>query len=80
MPIRDFNERFGADIPPADDYETVGGLMQKLTGRIPEAGEEIVYKSLSFTVMKKSQRRVRQVKLRKRDAAGASPPAARGRV
>ena len=72
LPIRDFNERFVADIPPADDYETVGGLLQKLTGRIPDAGEEIVYKSLSFTVIKKSQRRVRQVKLRKLDP-GAGP-------
>ncbi|HTS00395.1 MAG TPA: transporter associated domain-containing protein, partial [Bacteroidota bacterium] len=74
MPIRDFNERFGVDIPPADDYETVGGLLQKLTGRIPDAGEEIIYQSLAFTVIKKSQRRVRQVKLRKRDTSAPQPP------
>ena len=67
MPVREFNERFITEIPPADDYETIGGLLQKLTGRIPEIGEEITHDNLSFTVMKKSQRRIRQVKLRKRD-------------
>ncbi len=67
MPIKEFNERFQADIPPADDYESVGGLLQKLSGRIPEIGEEITHDNLSFTIMKKSQRRVRQVKLRKKD-------------
>jgi CBS domain containing-hemolysin-like protein len=67
MPIKEFNERFTAEIPPADDYETVGGLLQKLTGRIPEIGEEITHDNLSFTVMKKSQRRIRQVKLRRKD-------------
>ncbi|HUI11768.1 MAG TPA: transporter associated domain-containing protein, partial [Bacteroidota bacterium] len=77
LPIRDFNERFGADIPPADDYETVGGLLQKLTGRIPDAGEEIAYKSLSFTVIKKSHRRVRQVKLRKREPGTPLPASPR---
>ncbi len=68
MPVREFNERFAAEIPPAEDYETVGGLLQKLSGRIPEIGEEILHDNLSFTVMKKSQRRIRQVKVRKRDA------------
>ncbi|HMK38662.1 MAG TPA: hemolysin family protein [Bacteroidota bacterium] len=73
MPVREFNERFGAGIPPADDYETVGGLLQKLTGRIPEVGEEITHENLSFTVVKKSQRRIRQVRLRKKDPDLAPP-------
>lgn len=67
MAVKEFNERFGADIPPAEDYETIGGLLQKLTGRIPEIGEEITHDNLTFTVIKKSQRRIRQVKLRRKD-------------
>ena len=77
MPVKEFNERFVAEIPPADDYETIGGLLQKLTGRIPEIGEEITHDNLSFTVMKKSQRRIRQVKLRKRDPGNAQSTAPR---
>ena len=78
MTVKEFNERFAAEIPPADDYETIGGLLQKLTGKIPEIGEEVAHDNLSFTVMKKSQRRIRQVKLRKKDPGtvhSATPPA-----
>ena len=67
MPIKEFNETFQTDVPPADDYESIGGLLQKLTGRIPDAGEEITYGPLSFTVVKKSQRRLRQVKFVRKD-------------
>jgi putative hemolysin len=78
MPIKEFNERFVAEIPPADDYETIGGLLQKLTGRIPEIGEVISHDNLTFTVMKKSQRRIRQVKLRKREQGAGQPTPTQG--
>ncbi|HXX62464.1 MAG TPA: hemolysin family protein [Bacteroidota bacterium] len=73
MPIKEFNETFQTDVPPADDYESIGGLLQKLTGRIPDAGEEITYGPLSFTVIKKSQRRLRQVKFVRKDPDPTSP-------
>jgi CBS domain containing-hemolysin-like protein len=63
MLIRDFNERFHSEVPLGEDFETVGGLLQKLTGRIPDVGEVIMHQGLLFTVVKKSQRRVRQVKV-----------------
>jgi putative hemolysin len=63
MRIEDFNDRFGVEIPPEGDFETLGGLLQKLTGKIPDVGEEIHYERLALTVVKKSQRRVRQVKV-----------------
>jgi len=69
MAIRDFNERFQTDIPLADEYETISGLLHKLGGRIPEIGEEIAYKSLTFTVVKKSKRRIRLVTLRRKEPA-----------
>ncbi|MBI4546338.1 MAG: HlyC/CorC family transporter [Ignavibacteriae bacterium] len=63
--IHDFNEKFGAEVPEDLEYETLNGFLYKLTGRIPEQNENIRYNNLTFTVMKKSQRRVRQVKVRK---------------
>ena len=62
---REFNERFGAVIPDDPEYETLNGFLFKITGRIPEVNEEINYNDLHFTIMKKSQRRIRQVKVRK---------------
>jgi CBS domain containing-hemolysin-like protein len=63
--IDDFNEKFGVEVPEDPEYETLNGFLYKITGRIPEVHEEVKYGNLHFTVMKKSQRRIRQVKVRK---------------
>jgi putative hemolysin len=65
MSVRGFNERFQVAVPETDEYETVSGFLHKLTGRIPDLNEEIVYDNLSFTIMKKSQRRIRLVKMKR---------------
>lgn len=71
MSIGAFNERFNTSIPETADYETVSGFLAKVSGKIPELNEEIFSSGLSFTVVKKSQRRVRLVRFRK-----SVPPAA----
>jgi putative hemolysin len=63
--VKEFNERFQLDIPLTDEYETVSGFLYKHTGRIPDLNEEVPYEGLSFTIVKKSQRRIRLVKVRK---------------
>ena len=65
MTIKDFNERFGARIPADEQYETIGGFLHTTSGRIPELNEEIPYEHLAFTIIKKSQRRIRLVRLRR---------------
>jgi len=65
LPIKDFNERFGCDVPEDSDYETVGGFLYSITGRIPDLNETIQHKDLTFTVVAKSDRRMRQIKVRK---------------
>ncbi len=63
--IREFNDRFQTQIPESQDYDTVSGFLSKVTGRIPEMNEEIVHDGLAFAIVKKSQRRVRLVRVRK---------------
>ena len=78
MDIEDFNAKFGTDIPDDPDYETLNGFLFKLTGKIPEIKEEIHYGNLQFTIMKKTLRRIRQVKVRrasKLDQTGTEHPA-----
>jgi CBS domain containing-hemolysin-like protein len=65
MNINDFNEKFGGEIPEDPEYETLNGFLSKITGHIPEMNEDIHYNNLQFTVIKKSQRRIRQVKVKK---------------
>ena len=71
--IHSFNDKFAVEIPDDPEYETLNGFLAKISGGIPELHEEISYHSLQFEVMKKSQRRIRQVKVRK----AADPPAKR---
>jgi putative hemolysin len=65
MSIHDFNERFRVELPQTEEYETMSGFLHKQTGRIPEMNEEIRFESYSFTIVKKSQRRIRLVKVKK---------------
>jgi putative hemolysin len=67
--IEVFNEKFEGGIPEDPEYETLNGFLAKHTGRLPEVQEEIRYGNLQFTVLKKSNRRIRLVKVRK-----VSPP------
>lgn len=61
--IHDFNEQFSASIPDAPEYETLAGFLQKVTGRLPEVNEEIRQVGFSFTILSKTARRLKQVKV-----------------
>lgn len=64
--IKEFNSRFRTDIPENDDeYHTLTGFLQTVTGHIPDIYERIDYKGLAFTIMKKSGNKLLQVKIQK---------------
>lgn len=65
MNISDFNKTFSAQIPEDVDYETVNGFLHKLTGRIPDIQEEIQFGNISFTIMRKSERRIEKIKVKR---------------
>ncbi len=65
MTVNDFNKKLNVEIPEDTDYETISGFLHKVTGRIPDLNEEIRYKNLTFMVIKKSERHIRQVKVKK---------------
>jgi CBS domain containing-hemolysin-like protein len=69
LSVRDCNERFQLSLPEGDEYETLSGLLCKIAGRIPDLNEELVYENLSFTIVKKSQRRIRLVRVKKLERA-----------
>jgi putative hemolysin len=65
MSIHDFNERFNIELPQTDEYETMSGFLHKQTGRIPELNEDIRFENLVLTIVKKSQRRIRLVRVQR---------------
>jgi putative hemolysin len=63
LSIADFNLQFRAQLPEGSDYETLAGYLQKITGKLPESNEEIKTENFIFTILTKSARRIRQVKV-----------------
>jgi len=62
--IDEANERFGLNIPQDEDYDTVGGFVAHLFGRVPEQAEERRVNGLLVRVLQSDQRRVRRVFMR----------------
>ncbi|AEH44780.1 protein of unknown function DUF21 [Thermodesulfatator indicus DSM 15286] len=54
MEIEQANEELGLNIPPGD-YETIGGFVLKIAGRIPKPGEVIEYKNLKIQIRRASK-------------------------
>ncbi|MBI5363957.1 MAG: HlyC/CorC family transporter [Planctomycetes bacterium] len=62
LPIRDWNERFGHRVVPAG-FQTIGGFVTALLGRIPRAGDRVRWRELAFRVHDVRGRRVKSVDL-----------------
>lgn len=61
--VSDFNAQNAAEVPEAPEYETLAGFIQKFLGRLPEIGETISYNKLQFTILSKTARRIKQVRV-----------------
>ena len=61
--IDEINERFGWGLSESDDYDTVGGLILRQLGYIPQAQEELQADGLKITVLEVSRRRIERVRL-----------------
>jgi len=69
MNIFDLNERVDFNIPESGDYDTVGGFVTALIGRIPERGDVCAYHQLEIRVMEMEERRVKRVLFHKQHQA-----------
>lgn len=62
MPVDEVNELLSTDLPD-DEWDTVGGLVYGLLGRVPKEGESVVYDALRFSADKVTGRRISQVRV-----------------
>lgn len=67
MPIDEVNEMMSVDLPH-EEWDTVGGLVFALTGRVPVVGEMVRYDSVEFTTERVTGRRIQKVVIAKVDA------------
>lgn len=70
--LADFAERTGITLP-AGPYETVGGFLMSVLGRLPAVGDSATLEAYQLTVLALDGRRVARVRLTPVDLAPADP-------
>ena len=67
LEIEKLEEYFGVELPEGD-YESVGGFIIYLLGRIPKENETVVFNDLEIIVKEADPRRIHKVVIRKKTA------------
>jgi len=62
MPVDDLVDLIGVELPD-EDWDTVGGLMLGLAGRVPTEGESFEYDRLVFVAERVQGRRIAEVRV-----------------
>lgn len=76
LEIEELAERLGVDLPdslPEGRFETVGGFITTLLGRVPHAQEEVEYGPLRMVVTAADDRRITQVQVYLLDESSLDP-------
>ncbi len=57
LPVHEWVDGFGIELPQ-ERISTIGGFVTALLGHLPEPGEQILYRNLTFTVVSMQRRRI----------------------
>jgi CBS domain containing-hemolysin-like protein len=68
LSIEDLEQYFGIEVE-REMFDTVGGLIFHLTGRIPRSGEEIETDDIHLTVLDADERKIRRVRIARQGKA-----------
>jgi magnesium and cobalt transporter len=74
MNVEELGDYLGIDLPEGD-FESVGGFVISLTGRVPSIGERVVFRGLEVEVEASNSRKIDQVRIRKLDINSSEPDA-----
>jgi putative hemolysin len=64
MSLGDFNELMGLSLP-AEEFDTIGGLVLNLFGTLPREGHQVSYGGLSFRVRRMKGTRILELEVRR---------------
>ncbi|HUZ09244.1 MAG TPA: hemolysin family protein [Acidimicrobiales bacterium] len=73
MPVDDADELLGAELPQGA-WDTVGGLVLDLAGRVPREGESVEVGGFRFVVQRVQGRRIQRVRIAPSAPVAPSPP------
>ena len=63
MPICDLNEKLGTRFPESDEYDSLGGYIFAMLGRIPAAGESLEAPGYTLRIHSATHRHIQVVHL-----------------
>jgi putative hemolysin len=66
VPFEDVRETFELDLPPSENYDTLGGFVVAQLGRFPKSGEAVEAGGARFVVESVEGRRIRRVRVVKK--------------
>jgi CBS domain containing-hemolysin-like protein len=72
MAIDDVSEELGIELPDTE-WDTVGGLVFNLLGKVPDEGECVTFRSIELCAERVQGRRIVSVLIRRRDETGEVP-------
>jgi len=61
--VEDFNEYFDTDFAD-DEFDTIGGMVLRALGHLPQRGEEVTVGNFEFRVLNADSRRLRLLRVR----------------
>ena len=67
MNVDDLNDEMDLTIPESEEYETIGGFVFDLFGRLPEHGETVSHSNLDFRVEEVEAGRLRRIAITRTD-------------
>lgn len=70
--LRDVEDVLDIEFPEDGDYETLGGFLTAVSGRVPVTGSMVVWEGLTFTIRAADERHVTKVEI-SRMKEGAQP-------
>jgi putative hemolysin len=72
MNITDFNELAEYHIPESEEYDTLGGFITKIMGRIPSAGDQCTFEDILIDIVKVEERRIELVRIVRKEIREAT--------
>jgi len=73
LSIHDFEDSTGIALPDTGDYESVGGLVIALNGRIPRRGKVIEIDDLSIIIVDSDATHVKRLEIRRQSTTNQNP-------
>ncbi len=75
LPVEELEEYFGLEIE-RDKFDSVGGLVFHLTGKIPTAGESISGNGLCLDILEADARKIKKLRITRQSASATEPAGA----